>query len=127
MSNVAPETTDGAFDAIAQIVETQGFFLWGARGLKAITGDKRLGARKAERMDAELARRGIHHIPRRIPRDENARVLFYAPNGNDGLGTLIHHLVGTNDVVLSNETLNLVGAILQKHANVVRVAETTGS
>ncbi len=127
MSNVAPETTDGAFDAIAHIVETQGFFLWGARGLKAITGDKRLGARKAERMDAELAHRGIKHIPSRIPRDENARVLFYAPNGNDGLGTLIHHLVGSNDITLSNETLNLVGAILQKHADLDRVFGTTES
>ncbi|WP_406080516.1 hypothetical protein OG468_08730 [Streptomyces zaomyceticus] len=127
MSTVAPETTDGAFDAISAIVESNGFFLWEARGLKMITGDKRLGARKVERMERELADRGIHHIPRRIPRDENAKVLFYAPNGSDGLGTLIHQLVGSNDNNLSNEALELVGGILNKHREAVRTVEATQS
>ncbi|MER6654634.1 hypothetical protein OG596_17510 [Streptomyces sp. NBC_01102] len=127
MSNVSPEATEGAFDALAEIVKTNGFFLWGARGLKDITGAKRLGARKAERIDAELARRGVHHIPGRIPRDENAKVLLYAPNGNDGLGTLVHHLVGSNGINLSSEALNLVGAILDKHAEAVRAVEAAES
>ncbi|MFJ8851081.1 hypothetical protein [Streptomyces sp. NPDC102437] len=127
MTAVATETTDAMFDAIATIVEKDGFFLWKVQGLKMITGDKRAGARKVERMEKELADRGILHLPRQIPRDEKAKVLFYAPNGGKGLGTLIRHLVGANDIYLSNEDLELVGAILGKHRDAVRTVEATES
>ncbi|MER8047120.1 hypothetical protein [Streptomyces sp. NPDC094032] len=127
MTTVTPETTSAMFDGIATIVETQGFFLWGARGLKDITGDKRLGVRKVERIEAELASRGIQHIPRRIPRDQNAKVLFYASNGNDGLGTLIDHLVGTNDINPSTVALERIGGILDKHSKAVRAVEAAES
>ncbi|MFG2774985.1 hypothetical protein [Streptomyces sp. NPDC048350] len=89
-----------------------GYDRWDVERLVRISGSQKAGARIVERIEQELAKHNIGHLPSKLPTDGTCRVLLYTKT-TPGLGSvlgLVHELAtqeddATNDRVLRLESL----------------------
>jgi hypothetical protein len=76
-----------------------GYDLWSVETLVRFDGAQRAGARIIERIEQRLAENNVGHLPGRLPRDGNCRVLLYnMDQPNVGFIIRLVHELATRDV-----------------------------
>ncbi|MFB7830490.1 hypothetical protein [Streptomyces sp. NPDC056056] len=66
-----------------------GFIQWELQTLLPWTGAERAGARIVERLQEELARNRIGHLPAKLPPDRECRVLLYLKDHTAALNAIL--------------------------------------
>ncbi|GAA2271744.1 hypothetical protein GCM10010415_43070 [Streptomyces atrovirens] len=76
-----------------------GYDLWSVEMLVRFDGAQRAGARIIERIEQRLAANNVGHLPGRLPRDGNCRVLLYSKDQpNVGFILRLVHQLATQEV-----------------------------
>ncbi|MBD9733145.1 hypothetical protein IGX29_15295 [Streptomyces sp. H28] len=81
---------DSRWTAYRLLIESSGnFHVAGVHELLRVLGKQRAGVRIVQELEQVLAAHSIGHLPPRIPRDQNAKVLLYNQDG-PGAGITLH-------------------------------------
>ncbi|MCM2518307.1 hypothetical protein ACH4FA_36905 [Streptomyces sp. NPDC017966] len=82
--------TENRWDKYRTIIESSGnFHVAGVHELLRVMGKQRAGAIIVQDLEEALAAHNIGHLPPRIPRDQNAKILLYNQD-MPGAGFVLH-------------------------------------
>ncbi|MGY4936262.1 hypothetical protein ACWD7T_35350 [Streptomyces sp. 900116325] len=106
------ETTDAAWARLPELIGLPGYAQWDVEMLVRFAGSQKAGARIIKRIEEQLAKNNIGHLPAKLPTDSTCQVLLYRkddPRFGFLLG-LVQQLA-TEDV---NDSTN--GSVYQLHS-----------
>ncbi|MFI8206752.1 hypothetical protein [Streptomyces sp. NPDC085937] len=112
--------TEDAWAELPTLIRSPyGFVLWDVETLVRFDGAQRAGARIIERIEQQLAKNNIGHLPAKLPTDGTCQVLLYCRD-EPGLSFIVRlvHDLATQDVNdNTNTTVHMLHALLQGMKN----------